>query len=240
MNQNLQTVIAKIQKLLALSQSANPNEAATAAAIANKLIDQYRLSSDDFQSSDNADSDPLVDDDSYIYESGRITRWRSHLVMMLSKHYGCACFNDITHKPEGRKVSRYKLVGRKSDIEVTRYMFTWLSAECERLTLSEARGKGHTFSHSYSLGFVMGIADQLAISRKEAESTASSTAIIHMNARYDEANDFMTNKRILKATKSRSSSHIDGGAYDSGRVRGANTHLGSAMGSGGKMKLLNG
>jgi len=240
MDQNLQTVIAKIQKLLALSQSSNANEAATAAAIANKLIDQYRLSSDDFQDANNADSDPLVDDDSYIYESGRITRWRASLVMILSEHYGCACFNDITHNPEGRQVSRYKLVGRKSDIEITRYMFTWLSAECERLTFSEARGKGHTFSNSYSLGFVRGIKDQLVVSRKEAESTASSTAIIHMNARYDEANDFMEKKYKLRKTKSRSSIYMDRYAYDNGRVRGANTHLGSAMGSGGKVKLLNG
>lgn len=40
----MQNIIDKVRKLLALSKSDNANEAAVAAAKANDLIDQYRLS----------------------------------------------------------------------------------------------------------------------------------------------------------------------------------------------------
>jgi hypothetical protein len=235
MDTRLSSVIGKVQKLLALSKSSNPNEAANAAAAANKLIDEYRLSEMDL-STEEQELDPMVEDDGYVYETGRIIPWKSALVRNLAAHYGVAHFND-NHYPEGRKVSRYKLIGRTSDIHIVRYMFTWLSVECQRLADTNAKGSGRVFVASYCEGFVQGVANQLRASRQEAKATATSSAIIKLDARLQESQNFMYAQHDLRKSKGKSFAQRDYGAFAAGQQQGQNIHLGAAM-SGGKTKLL--
>ena len=233
---NYTSVIAKVQKLLALANSSNINEAAAAAAAANKLIDQYRLSEADFATTES-ELDPLIEDDGFIYETGRITPWKSSLVVLLAKHYGCAVFNSA-HYPNGRQVSRYKLVGRTSDIHIAKYMFNWLVLECQRLSENEARGKGRVFASSYCQGFVAGIRQQLNKSREEAKQNASENSIIKINSREQEATDMMHKLHALRSKASKSSSQIDYNAYSAGKDRGNSIHLGQSMTSGSGVRLL--
>lgn len=229
MDSKIHSVIEKVQKLLALSSSANANEAATAAALANKLIDQYRLSETDIAASDS-EVDPLIEDDGFIYETGRIVPWKSSLVIALAKHYGCALFNSV-HHPNGRQVSRYKLVGRTSDIQITKYMFNWLMLECQRLSEKEARGKGRVFAASYCQGFVAGVRQQLTKSREEAKQNASNSAIVKLDAREQEAMQLMNKLHNLRSNRSQSASQFNPYAFDAGLNKGKAVHLGSAMNS---------
>lgn len=233
---SLSSVIEKVQKLLALSKSSNANEAAAAAAAANRLIDQYRLSEADFATNES-EIDPLIEDDGFIYETGRIVPWKSSLVIALAKHYGCALFN-ATHHPNGRQVSRYKLIGRTSDIQITKYMFNWLMMECQRLSEKEARGKGRVFASSYCQGFVAGVRQQLIKSREEAKQQASQSAIIKIDAREQEARDLMNKLHNLRTNRSQSAAQINPYAFDAGMNRGKSIHLGQAMSSGSGVKLL--
>jgi hypothetical protein len=234
MTNKISGIIDKVQKLLALSHSSNANEAAAAAAAANKLIDQYRLSEADLSSSDE---DPLIEDDGFIYETGRIVPWKNSLAVSLATHYGCAIFNSVSYHT-GRKVSHYKLIGRKSDIQLTRYMFNWLSMECSRLSEKEAYGQGRVFVASYCQGFVAGVKQQLVNSRNEVKQNATSAAIIKIDAREQEANAFMNKLYKLKNTKNVSASQIDPRAFDAGMNRGKNIHLGGAIAEGSGTKML--
>jgi hypothetical protein len=236
MDSKLSSVIERVQKLLALSKSSNVNEAANAAAAANKLIDQYRLSEADLSVEQQA-SDPMVEDDGYIYETGKVTQWKASLVRSLAAHYGVAHYND-NHFPEGRKVSRFKLIGRTNDIQIVRYMFTWLSLECQRLADSQAKGLGRVFVSSYCEGFVQGVAIQLRASRQEVKQTATTSAIIKLDARLQESQDFMYGIHTnLRKTKSYSHAQRDSLAFAAGQQQGQRVHLGSALG-GSKVKLL--
>ena len=236
MDSKLTSVIERVQKLLALSKSSNANEAANAAAAANKLIDQYRLSEADI-TTEQGETDPMVEDDGYIYETGKVTPWKASLVRTLAAHYGVAHYNDTAY-PEGRKVSRFKLIGRTSDIQIVRYMFTWLSMECQRLADANAKGLGRVFVASYCEGFVNGIAIQLRASRQEVKQTASSSAIIKLDARLQESQSFMYGKHTnLRKTTSYSHSQRDGLAFAAGQQKGQSIHLGAALG-GSKTKLL--
>lgn len=236
MDSKFNSIIEKVQKLLALSKSSNANEAASAAALANKLIDLYRLSEADITSTDDS-SDPLIEDDGFIYETGRIIPWKSNLVVHLAKHYGCAVYNSIVY-PNGRKSSRFKLVGRTTDISIAKYMFSWLSMECQRLSEIEARGKGKVFAASYCQGFVSGVAEQLRISRNEAKMSASNEAIVKIDARYSEAENFMNRLHNLKSDKSKSAAQIDPSAFHAGKDRGKSIHLGAAMNSASGVRML--
>jgi hypothetical protein len=178
---DINQIICKVKKLQALSLSSNINEAAAAAAAANKLIDTYRLQECDLEI-DIESSDPIEEDTDYLYESGKITAWKQTLVSILVRHYGCAYWNDTSYAT-GRKVSRYKLVGKRSDIGIIRYMFSWLTAEVTRLSDREAKGMGRVFVASYCTGFVRGVDEQLKKSRLEAQKDATSTAIIKIDGR---------------------------------------------------------
>jgi len=234
----LDKVISKVQKLLALSKSDNAGEAAAAMNAANKLIDQYRLSSADLETSEES-LDPMMEDTEAIYETGRIIPWRSSLVGVLARHYGCALFNQVTY-PKGRKVSHFKLVGRKSDIAIVRYFVAYLTAECQRLSEKEAHGKGKVFASSYCQGFVAGIREQLAASRKEAKKEATGNAIVAINRREEDARNFMNSLYRLKSAKATSQGQTDFRAFNQGLTQGRNMHLGAGLNAGGSMgvKLL--
>jgi hypothetical protein len=235
---DIDKVIDRVKKLLALAGNNNSAaEAATAAAMANSLLDEYRLSTADLESQDESTSEPIEDDVEPIYESGKVTAWKCLLIQVLCRQYGCSSWNDCDYS--GRKISRYKLVGRKSDISVVRYMYAYLLSECTRLSLAEAKGMGRVFIASYCEGFVHGVKEQLKASRVEVEKQATSSAIVKIDARAEEAREAMYKMHNLKAVKGSSYRQRDGMAFNAGKVRGQNIHLGASIGSGGT-KLLNG
>lgn len=231
-----QEVIDKVQKLLTLANSSNANEAAAAAGVANKLIDQYRLSQADLEVSGQVE-EPLEEDEGHVYQTGKITLWKHVLVSELAKHYGLSYWMKCTY-PTGRKVTAFKLVGRKSDIAVAKYMFSWLLLECQRLSDLHVKGEGRVRVASYCLGFVDGVTTQLANSRKEAKKEASTDAIVKLDNRSKEAEEFRNSLHPkLKIVKGKSSTHIDNDTYNAGIISGQNIHLGQSLTT-GSPKLL--
>lgn len=234
---NMQAIIEKVQKLLALSKSSNVSEAANAAAAANRLIDTYRLSVADLNAEGTME-DPLDQDGGFIYETGKVTHWKKLLLSVLVEHYGLYYYNDGDWS-RGRKFSRFRLVGRKSDIAVCRYMFAWLVVECQRLADIEAKGQGRVFVASYCEGFVNGIYKQLKLSRAEVEKTASSSAIVKIDARASEAKNYAYGLvKGLHQAKSASYRHVDYDAFYAGKTKGENIHLGSSLSDGKAPKVL--
>lgn len=222
-------IIEKVSKLLRLANSTSANEAAVATAQANRLIDKYRISEIDLEMTSEVVEGPEEDQD-YVYQTGRLIPWKHHLLSILVKHYGLAYFNSA-HYPEGRKVTRFKLIGRKSDMAIAKYMFTWLMTECQRLSDLHAKGKGHVYVFSYCEGFVCGIEEQLKLSRAEIKKEASSAAMVKLDNRAVEANAFMRQQYNLRRGASSSHARIDGSGFSAGKEKGTSFHLGKAMGS---------
>ncbi len=233
---NVSSVIEKVRKLLALSKSTNANEAANAMAAANRLIDEYRLSESDIGV--NGEEDPLMEDSSYIYETGRNIPWKVSLLYILTNHYGLACVN-LIDKSSGRKKSQYKLVGRKSDIQIVQYMFAWLQMECQRLANIEVKGCGHVAVFSYCEGFVVGIAEQLRLTREEMKQKATEAAIIKIDSRLQESKDYLNTLYKTKKIEAKSYRQVDKDAFSAGQTKGKALHLGNSMG-GKPVKMLNG
>jgi hypothetical protein len=226
---SIESVVDRVQKLLALSKSSNANEAANAAGLANKLIDTYRLSVADLEVQGEV-IEPIEEDGGYIYETGKLTPWKHQLMHRLISHYGLAHFNDNIY-PGGRKVSRFKVIGRKSDITVAKYMFVWLTTECQRLANVEAKGMGRIYVSSYCEGFVSGVSEQLKASRSEVQRDASSEAIVLVNARSEEAKSFMNSLHNLIHDKTVSQRRVNYGASAQGQKQGQSLHLGQSLGN---------
>ena len=225
MDEKLKSVIDKVRKLLQLSQSDNANEAATAAAMANKLLDQYRLSMADVDD----DIEKIIDDPQYIYSSKRMIGWKVALAKCLATHYGCYVWNEYFTTMTGRKQSNLRLAGRQSDIDIVKYMYAWLTTECERLSKKEAYGNGKVYVNSYCRGFVAGVGEQLKESRKEVAQQVTSTAIVKIDSRAQEAESWLKSHRDIQKAKGSYHVQLDPSAYKAGQTRGKNIHLGKKL-----------
>lgn len=219
-------IIAKIRKLQALSKSENVHEAAAAAGKMNALIDLHRLSQADLED-ETAETEAVTEEDEPVYESGRIIPWKARLAVIVSKHYGCGIYIR-----QGNRNKKYTIVGRKSDTDIVKYVFAWLSAEISRLCVNEMKGQGHVACFSYCEGAVSGIKEQLLHSRKEtvvqAQATGLSQALVKLDNRAVEVEAFLNRKKLGKVT-TRSHAQYDSSAFERGKQQGERLHLGKAM-----------
>ena len=243
---SLSSILDKVRHLRELSKSSNIHEATTAAAMADRLISKHRISEAELSMATKAADLPAQEDSVFLYETAKVTPWKRSLVQVLSNHYGCAVFNDIIHKPNSktngfRKVTRYRLVGILSDMEITRYMFAWLSEEIERLSKSHCAGQGHVYSQSYCQGAVAGIKTQLDIVKREQKNSAiesgQTTALACLDERYNNASRTMYALHSNMTTvKSNSHSHFDSNAYNLGVAIGKSIDLGLSSSSSNFLK----
>jgi len=236
-------IIEKIIHLRKLANDAsNINEAANAMALADKLILKYQIVEEDIVSPETQESIEI--DPGSIYETARIIPWKSNLANKLAAHYGCGIFYQTYYGEtnSGRGVKRFKLVGRKSDIDLIHYMNEWLSKEIERLTKSNAYGKGHIYAFSYAEGAVNGIISKMKesreIVREEIKAEGHATALVKLDAKLDDSLAFMNKKFNLKTTKQKSKSQYDYDAYHKGVSDGKKIKLQAAI-TGNSKPILN-
>lgn len=172
MNETLAQVMEKAAKLLRLSKSDNPNEAALAASKAQELIDRYKLNMSDV----NLDGAAVVESNEPIMDFGhdpltndnQIQRWKAYLSMGIAKVNQC------------KVICRGKdlcLIGRPSDVQVCRYTFSWLVAEIERLANRDCLGCGRNFFNNFRIGAVETINRRLKEQQEKTIQTVKCEAL---------------------------------------------------------------
>lgn len=178
------SVILKVQKLLRLSASNNPNEAALAATKAQELIDRYQLTQAmlAIESGDarrGLDDEPIVNfADAPLDAPKQLDRWRATLAMTLARHNACKIW---------RKGPQLMIVGRPSDAEMVRYLYGWLGGEVERLAEVKGAGKGRTWRNNFRLGVIDTITRKLREHEESftrtirAENKSNAQALIKLN-----------------------------------------------------------
>ena len=84
MNDKVQNVIGKIQKLRALSESTtSKSEKETCLFLCAKLIAEHALSEAEIAVTTGANEPIDLESESIIYESGRLSAWKSRLALSL-------------------------------------------------------------------------------------------------------------------------------------------------------------
>jgi hypothetical protein len=232
------SIIEKISRLLDLAKSSNIHEATAAAIAADKLIAKFRISEQELL---NHKESPVEQDTGFIYESARAITWKYNLAVALAKHYSCFIYDACGFSENNRKVTRLRLTGVKSDIDIAKYMFTWLVLEIDRLNKVN-KGRGHIVCNSFCLGAAEGIKQQLAQSKKEnleeAVNNGQIVAIEKLDQRYNCAEALVNSTVALsKSTKAKPHNYIVGSEYNNGINAGKNIHLGKVMNGVGN-KLL--
>lgn len=224
------SVIEKVRALRALSTSSNLNEAASAAKIAEKLIQEHCLAEAELEITLGSQETPHEDGVPLTDWNQRATNWQSFLLSHLTKAYNCTGIHSWKHG----KYNFYA-VGRPSDIATVRYQYAFFTAELTRLCLGLApdgmgRGEGKRWHNSFYLGGVSSIGDSLKSAKQEVRAQASSSALAVIDIHMEEA--LAVRAKLYPDLQSRSTSvSLDSNAYAIGKRAGSTLQSKPGLGS---------
>jgi hypothetical protein len=245
-------IVDKIKKLLRLAESANVNEAATAAGAAQRLMEAHQIDQamvaleDDDAPVGSVENEPVrqFDDDEALHVWARLASWKLQLAWTVASENGCRTFQShvYSHK-QGRYLRTIGIVGRPSHVATVRYLFAYLMAEIDRLCRKSGRGKGRTWANSFRLGAVHEVRKRLAQARRKARQEAraklegDTVALVrldHALARIDEFRNTVDawmkeNMNLHAASASRHQTDHD--AWHEGREAGRGIDLDGSAGS---------
>lgn len=191
MSDNLDSIMRRVQKLLAIAQDdrADPNEAAAAAGMAERIMRKYQIEQADLivkelkAGADLETADCLCTAKTNGTEVKSVPLWASWMASAVADFNSCGA--RLTRGATGEKVVRF--YGYAGDVRVAKYMLDYLVATTLRLCKGyretmEYQVLGRSAMASYRSGVAMGIcaAIRALIKEKEQEqaATSSCTALI--------------------------------------------------------------
>lgn len=223
-------VIEKIQKLLALAQSDNVNEAATAAAQAQRLMTKHQLEMADLEAATPGATDPIADE--AIEQDKSFIPWKASLAAGVARANGCATYNQHLYdaKRQVAVVTRY--VGPKSSLDTVAYMYRYLVREIDRLAAA-ARGPDvdRTWLRDFRLGAVAEVTTRLLKAAEAAKVGATGSVLAVVDRKAEGVRTAMASLGLKKGAAPTMS---DQDAFQAGRIAGASVNIstGPALDSG--------
>lgn len=164
MQSDITPILSKIKKLLALSTSSNPNEAALAAAKAQELLMQHNLTMSQVQT-----QEPSSYERSTVQTGKRV--WRRLLLTTIAQNNFCESIYNVT-----QHIS--VLIGETHNIEVVTYLYQYLIGQLEPMAVaahqrSIAPVHGKTWFDSFYMGAVNSIHERLEAQKREMEAASN-------------------------------------------------------------------
>ncbi len=166
-------VLAKIQKLLKLSEgSSNIHEAQSAAARAQKMMLEYNIEQC-IAPVEMVEKEEEIKDfrDEPFETTGRFENWRFVLLGIVCRLNNC---EGVKRRAKYQETMVY-MVGRPADVQTSKYIYQYLSREIEQLSQRQ-RGMGKKFIASYKSGCVLGVRENLEAERDKIMTEKYATA----------------------------------------------------------------
>lgn len=218
-------IIEKIKKILALAHdpAATPDEAATAAAMAQKLMQQHQLEEADLVEKGQIKLDPI----SYeiFYNSARVDTWIQNLANSLAPAFCC-----VVLLSPGRGLG---LVGRPDNREAFKFTFDYLKGVIHDMAQRTCPKTvhGRRWTNSYGVGCAVKIYQRVKEERaalKAAADAMDGNAIILVK---EEAlvHDYIAKQMDTKKGQ-KSQADFDPNGYRQGYIDGDKVNLGSVPG----------
>lgn len=207
--------MAKVQKLLALSQSSNEHEAALAMQKANDLIEKYHIQE-------------LGNDEKYRYGFGIINRKRKRIESYQRRI--CTILHDyffvrvvLSSLYDPLRNDTYKtieLLGTKENVTIAEYCYHFLENRLASLwSLNRYRFKGSTRTekNSYYLGLLRGFYQKLQEQKKGNEDLGIEPQVGDLVVAEEKRLDIFVGMRFPRLRKaSKSGVKVYGGTYNEG------------------------
>jgi hypothetical protein len=227
----LDSVISKIKKCLALAASSNPHEAAIAMRQAQKLMQQHGLSGIDVELAE-------IKEHSAKPHSQALPSWETTLGHMVSAAFACTWYFKHQYK-NGRFVKQYVFVGIDMHAQTASYAFDVLSRQCgkdrtayikklsKRLKSTTKTAKGDAFA----LGWVDSVSDLL--DKFSGTEKQEALLLAYMKKHHPDMREAKTASRELNR-------HVRDDNFHHGRAAGRNAQLNRGVGGPEATKLITG
>ena len=207
------TVLSKIKKLLALSTSSNPNEAALAAARAQELLMKHNLTMSQVET--HGQESQYCE--AFVNTGSRV--WRRMLLVVIARNNFCEMVYDTA-------TSQAILIGEAHNQEVVTYLHQYLIGQLEPMAATAYKLSGSTIHakswlDSFYVGAVESINKRLETQKNEmaAASNACKSLVVVKDAELKQAlYKFYPNTKIGAAKRIRSSDGLREGREAGRRV----------------------
>ncbi len=237
--------IDKARKLLALATSDNPNEAASAAAKAQAILERYSISVAMLEIDGDGDApDEPIDDSrsgSEPLDAGSaLPTYRKVLANCVAQVNGCYVYSRRRAMDSGHRRSSIEIAGRASDVAKVRYLYAFLAKETDRLTDRDGKGMGRTWRNNFRIGCVQTITKALRAAKAQTlrdfrgQAGTDEWALVRVNkvmerldAKNRELMDWVR-KNLNISGSARSTFTADRGAYAAGVAAGREVQIGGA------------
>ena len=155
----LDKILDRVRKLLSLAGN-NPNqhEAASAAEMAKRILNEYNLSLSDIELQEILSKE-------VTFHELRISSWKQILAVKIAEIFDCRVYGTSDLVNHGGK---YKIVfvGNKSDVQVAYYVYEYLYRVIFNLIETKMKNNdsefhGNTVRHNYAAGIMSVITDRL-------------------------------------------------------------------------------
>jgi type II secretory pathway component GspD/PulD (secretin) len=232
----LQEAIAKATKLIKLSASDNPAEAALAAQRAQEILARYDIDMASLaMDAPSSEPDEAIEDftsrSPLDQGNARMARWKLMLASRIARANQCRAYQS------GATIG---IIGRASDVEKVRYLYAMLVREVDRLTERDGKGCGMNYRTEYRIGAVSAIGDKLAEAKakvaQEMRAENSGAALVRVNnaletiAKKEMAVDQWVQKNMRFHSKT-TYSRPNHSAREAGYAAGKSLNIGGSKGS---------
>lgn len=157
-------ILEKVRKLLRLSKSSNPHEAALAAQRAQEIIDRYNIEQAmlDAEGATVATEEPIKNFRDDPLDVNMISgSWQMRLQRTIAKQNSC-----FVYRSSGNSV----IVGSPSNVNAVRYLYSWLKKELEVLCVIEGIGHSKSWLNNFCIGATETVTERLLDARKQVVS----------------------------------------------------------------------
>jgi hypothetical protein len=156
-----ENILAKIKLLQKLSQSPNPNEAANAVTMAQKLIEKYSITEEELKSLE--EKKPLYGEDEKLFHTTNIIGWKNQLALAIASHFECYVVQEETVPVDGNREYTYFVYGDPDDVNSSKYVFGIFLKKVDNLILTNCIGRGPIYVDSYCEGLIQSIKSNLVM-----------------------------------------------------------------------------
>lgn len=230
---NIDDIIDRVRKLLALSTSTNEHEAAAAATRAAQLMKDYQIEQAQLEvdDEDSVRQEPIVKHT--IQDEGRnIITWKSVIAGACARDMGCKIYY-----LEGKTT----FFGRTSVCQAVSYTYLYLVREIERLADSAwdreketSLENGKSWKHSFKYGAATTVSARMREAKTiqdevfKAQATASQEKALAVIAKHD--NEVVEAYKVIQKGFTKRSSGGTGATVYSGFQHGQKAGAGISLG----------
>ena len=182
-------IIARINKLMALTSSSNQNESAKAAEMAFKLMEENGISMNDLNVSNIKEELGEVGV-SHVDSKCRISFWEKQLSLIIAAHFDSISFVTVRPHPTtyGRYVRSIGFIGHESNRITCELMYEWLRKTIKK----EARKKFSDYAQrqSFCVGVINSLKEKYLYPKQNKNKNETGLVI------YDEVRQFADNMHM--------------------------------------------